>query len=150
MRATMRRQAWVATTICGISFCASAAAATGDEIRMRCALAGQNPALAIIACTALIQSGQQATAKDLFRIFFSRAAAHDAQQQYDRAIEDYDQAIRLDPDNAANAFNARGLDYFRSGNSERAIQDFDQAIRLDPNLAEAFGRRGAAYAGKHE
>lgn len=145
----MRRQAWIATIILGISVSTFAAGQTRDENAMRCALAGNNPDLAIGACTALIRAGQ-ATDTELSPAFFARAAAYDAQQQYDRAIPDYGQAIRLDPNHAASAYSARGLDYFRRGDSARAIQDFDEAIRLDPNFAEAFSRRGAAYGGENE
>ena len=67
--------------------------------------------------------------------------------QYDRAIQDYDQAIRLNP-NWAEAFNNRGRAYSDKGQHDRAIQDLDQAIRLNPNFAEAFYNRGHAYADK--
>ena len=50
----------------------------------------------------------------------------------DRAIEDYDQAIRLNP-NFAEAFYNRGVAYDGKGQPDRAIEDYDQAIRLNPN-----------------
>jgi predicted Zn-dependent protease len=65
----------------------------------------------------------------------------------DRAIQDLDQAIRLDP-NLAWAFNNRGLVYNAKGQYDRAIQDFDQAIKLNPNLAMAFKNRGVSYIAK--
>jgi len=45
---------------------------------------------------------------------------------------DYDQAIRLDP-NDAHTFNNRGNAYAAKKNYARAIADYDQAVRLDPN-----------------
>lgn len=63
------------------------------------------------------------------------------------AIEEYDQAIALDPQ-YAEAYLARGYTYAIMGDLDRAIADFDQAIALDPQLAEAYAKRGTAYAVK--
>jgi tetratricopeptide (TPR) repeat protein len=67
--------------------------------------------------------------------------------QYDRAVEDVDQAIRLKP-SYGEAFTGRGHIYLSKGQPEHAIEDFDHAIALNPNDARAFVGRGAAYAGK--
>ncbi len=48
---------------------------------------------------------------------------------YPRAIEDYDQAIRLSP-GVAVAFYNRGVAYARTQDFDRAIQDYDQATRI--------------------
>ena len=56
-----------------------------------------------------------------------------------RAIEDYDKAIELDP-NDAEAYNDRGSSYHRLGQNERAIEDYDEAIKLDPDNAEAYNK----------
>jgi lipoprotein NlpI len=62
---------------------------------------------------------------------------------YERAIQDFDEAIRLDPKNKT-AFNNRGYVYAAKGQYRRAIQDYDEAIKLDPKLAIAFLNRGHA------
>jgi tetratricopeptide (TPR) repeat protein len=67
-------------------------------------------------------------------------------QMFDRAIQGYDQAIRLNP-NAA-AYIGRGSAYGVKGDLDHAIADFDQAIRLDPKSAKAFLNRGSAYSAK--
>jgi D-alanyl-D-alanine-carboxypeptidase/D-alanyl-D-alanine-endopeptidase len=66
---------------------------------------------------------------------------------YDRAIQNYDEAIRLDP-KSASAFAGRGSAYFDKGNYDHAIQDFNEAIRLNPKSAIAFNGRGASYFAK--
>ena len=66
---------------------------------------------------------------------------------YDRAIADYTQAIRLEPDNAF-AYTSRGVAYAGKGDYDRAIADHTQAIRLNPNFANAYSNRGIAYAYK--
>ena len=65
----------------------------------------------------------------------------------DRAIADYTQAIRLDP-NDAFAYNNRGITYKNKGDYDRAIADYTQALRLDPNDAAVYNNRGVAYADK--
>ena len=55
-------------------------------------------------------------------------------KDYDRAIADYDQAIRLNPNYAA-AYNSRGLAYDDKRDYDRAIADFNKAIKLNPNDA---------------
>jgi len=55
--------------------------------------------------------------------------AYQSKGDYQRAIQDYDEAIRIDPDSAL-AFNNRGSAFQHMGNYARAIQDYDQAIRL--------------------
>jgi tetratricopeptide (TPR) repeat protein len=66
-------------------------------------------------------------------------------KQYQRAIEDYNEAIRLKPD-YANAYLNRGRTYANLNQYQRAIQDYDEAIRLKPDYADAYCNRGIAYA----
>jgi tetratricopeptide (TPR) repeat protein len=57
--------------------------------------------------------------------------------EYDRAIQDFDYAIRLEPE-YATAYIDRGWEYYEMGDVERAILDFSQAIRSDPENAYAY------------
>ena len=66
-----------------------------------------------------------------------------------RAIQDYDQAVRLNPGNPDH-FVSRGVAYDAKGQYDRAIQDYDQAIRLRPGFVLAFVDRGIAYANKDQ
>ena len=61
---------------------------------------------------------------------------------YDKAIKDYDEAIRLDPKDAI-AFIDRGYAWSAKEDYDKAIKDYDEAIRLDPKNAPAFDNRGA-------
>jgi len=54
---------------------------------------------------------------------------------------DYDQAIRLDP-NDAHTFNNRGNAYAAKKNYARAIADYDQAVRPRSNSSATLYRRG--------
>ncbi len=55
------------------------------------------------------------------------------------AIEDFDEAIRLDPQYALAYFN-RGLAYNAIGDVARANADFDRAADLGADLEELRGQ----------
>jgi tetratricopeptide (TPR) repeat protein len=53
--------------------------------------------------------------------------------QYDEAIADYNEAIRLRPQYAKTYFN-RGSAYRKKGQNEQAIADYQKALELSPDL----------------
>src|SRR5579863_1207180 len=65
--------------------------------------------------------------------------------EYDIAIGDFNEAIRLDPKYDAAHCN-RGNAYFDKRDYDRSVSDFDQAIRLAPNNALAWNNRAMVYA----
>jgi tetratricopeptide (TPR) repeat protein len=58
------------------------------------------------------------------------------------ALEDFDVALRLNPDLAV-VYNNRGTTLHELGDVEGALADFDAALCLDPNYADAHGNRAA-------
>jgi tetratricopeptide (TPR) repeat protein len=52
-----------------------------------------------------------------------------SKRQYDRAIKDYDEAVRLDP-NEALYFKNRGNAFRVTGQYDRAIADYRKALTL--------------------
>ena len=66
---------------------------------------------------------------------------------YDLAIENFNEAIKLKPDFAA-AYTNRGLVYRNKRNYDRAIEDHTKAIELNPDYAEAYFNRGNTYTEK--
>jgi tetratricopeptide (TPR) repeat protein len=101
---------------------------------------GEDPGLAIAGCTALIQSGWTST-ENTTNAYSRRGVAYAKMGAYDLAIQDFDQAIELRPNEAA-LFRNRGGTYDYMGEHDRAMQDFDQAIKLDPNDYKSWGARG--------
>ena len=104
------------------------------------------PDLRIGGCTALIQSGR-VSGKILAAVFNNRGAVYYGKKDYDRAIADFSNAIRLDP-NFADAFNNRGLAYYDKNDYDHAIADYSASIRLNPKDASAYRDRGIAYSNK--
>lgn len=62
----------------------------------------------------------------------ARAMLYLVKRDFDSAIHDYDEAIRLDPQ-LAEARKNRGHAWFRKGELSKALIDFNEAIRLDPS-----------------
>lgn len=102
-----------------------------------------SPRLRIDGCTAAIQSAR--TGENMSWAFYNRGIAHMKLSQFDRAIADFDQALKLDPDSTF-ALNNRGAALARKGEYDRAIADFNEAIRLDAQSATSYNNRGTAYA----
>ena len=75
---------------------------------------------------------------------YERGVDYGEQGDYEKAIEEYDEALRLNPE-YANAYASRGGAYMLLGQYERAIQDFDEAIRLNPEYANAYYLRAFTY-----
>ena len=105
-----------------------------------------SPDLIVSGCTAVIQSGKE-RAKDLATAFYNRGNALRNKLEYDRAIADYDQAIKLDSKDY-DFYADRGWAYHQKGDFDRAIEDYSRAIGLDPDNARAFSMRGAAWQRK--
>src|SRR5215470_9783792 len=76
--------------------------------------------------------------------YINSGNAYRTKNDLDRAIADYDEAIRLDPTYAV-AYNGRGVAFRDRKDYDRAIADFSEAARLDPNFALAYSNRGLAY-----
>jgi tetratricopeptide (TPR) repeat protein len=62
-------------------------------------------------------------------------------KDYKGSIADYDQAIRINPNNAV-AYSNRGYARRKLGDNQGAIADYDRAIEIDPKVAFNYGRRG--------
>jgi tetratricopeptide (TPR) repeat protein len=77
--------------------------------------------------------------------FFNIGLANYYLKQYREAVENYRQAIRLDPYNAADAYYALGLVYRDWGRADDEIQAYKQAIRLRPDYTSAYERLGSRY-----
>jgi tetratricopeptide (TPR) repeat protein len=109
-------------------------------------------------CSALIDNAKTEKA-DRVKALIARATAYERKNMIDRAISDYDGALRLDSAQA-DVHNARGELLRRKGDLPKAVADFAAAIKLNPDhaiaranhraLAQEVERQGVlkAVAGK--
>ena len=74
---------------------------------------------------------------------FSLSIAFQQRGEYRQAIENYDGAIELDPQNPV-FYNNRGTTKAALGEFRGAIADLDKAIELNPQYAAAYNNRGGA------
>ena len=84
----------------------------------------------IAGCTALIDGGAVA-AGNIPVVYNNRGIAYRAKGDLDRAIADYSEAIRLDPDYDTAFFN-RGRAYYLKRDYDRAIADYGESLRINP------------------
>ena len=142
MSGNTKRIILLVATVAGFLFASAATAQTRDENADRCK--GDDPDLAIGACTALIQSGQE-TNEGLAIAYNNRGSAYTNKGDYDHALSDLNEAITLNP-NYATAFYNRAIVYNDGKHdTQRAIQDYDQAIQFKPDYDSAYNNRGSAY-----
>lgn len=126
----------------------AAAAAQGQATAdaERCASIADNADLAIQHCTRAIDS-RQFSGEPLARLHFNRGTKWAAKSDFNRAIADYDAAIKLQP-RFVDAYYNRGNAWANQGDPDRAIADYGAAIKLDPKEAAAYGGRAVEWAVK--
>jgi tetratricopeptide (TPR) repeat protein len=59
-------------------------------------------------------------------------------------LRDYDEALRLDPNNA-DAYINRGNAYDALGRSQDALRDYDRAVAVNPNHVLIYLNRAITY-----
>jgi tetratricopeptide (TPR) repeat protein len=81
--------------------------------------------------------------------YFKRGATWHRKGDYDRAISDFTEAIKLEP-NFPSAFDSRGMAWDDKAEYDRAISDYNEAIEIQPEYADAFFNRGLARSHKND
>ena len=76
--------------------------------------------------------------------YIKRGNAYGYIGEHDKAIADYDQAIKLKP-NYAKAYYNRGNAYRDKVDFDKVIADYTKAIELDPDYVDAYYNRGKLY-----
>lgn len=82
------------------------------------------------------------------RAFYKLGNEYYEKGDFDRAIENYDRAVEMDP-SYDKAYYNRGLAYACKEDYDRAISDINKVIALKPEFAEAYHVLGLAYEYKN-
>ncbi len=101
------------------------------------------PEVAIAACTRLIGT-HAVKGPQLVDVYAARAKAYRAQADLDRAIADFNEAIRLDPARPF-LFELRGNAWHAKRDYPHAIADYDRALELNPRLVPAHVSRASVH-----
>ncbi len=114
----------------------------GDADVEACQLKGE-PDRVIAACSRLLarDAVDGVLRRDAFR---SRGVGYYRRGDYDRALADLAESIRLAPGVAGLYGDQANVYYFKRDYS-RAIAGYDKALQLDPNDALAYNNRGCAW-----
>lgn len=95
--------------------------------------------------------------------FYNRGLYFYDSEEYDLALADFSEAIRLRPpakikgvdyskfnadQQKGEAFRQRGRTYFKKGDLDRAIADYTKCLEYEPEKAEAVFDRAIAYKAK--
>ena len=85
----------------------------------------------------------------LASLYSSRALAYENRGEYDLAIADYTEAVKLGSENVER-YVSRGIAYRLKGDFDNAIKDFNKAINLNSNDFHTYNHRGIVYKRKGE
>jgi tetratricopeptide (TPR) repeat protein/serine/threonine protein kinase len=97
------------------------------------------------ATAAVVFTGCILKRPDHAHVYYCRGNAYRKLGQWEKAIADYSEAIKLEPKHAS-AWGGRGAVYCdRLGQPAQAVDDFSEAIKLAPKDAQAWANRGFAY-----
>jgi tetratricopeptide (TPR) repeat protein len=100
------------------------------------------------ACARYIKSGD-ARGKNLAAAYAARALSLANRGEYDRALQEQDQALRLWPD-SANLRRNRGTIYVQKGDYDRSIDDLNEAAALNRKDPITYYWLGYAYYFKQD
>jgi len=97
------------------------------------------------ACDARLATGGLTT-QQLAAIHYQRGLQYSGLRQYDRAIADLSQVIRLVAD-SVDAYSVRAQVHVNAGNLDNAVADYDQVIRLKPD-SDSYTARARVLSAK--
>ena len=108
----------------------------------------KNPGLKVAACTRILSGGNLTNEIRTFG-HHHRGLGFLLQQNFDRAIVEFNEALRADPANI-KSINSRGNAWRGKGELDNAVADYNAAIKLDPNFAYPYNGRATVFYNKGE
>jgi Tfp pilus assembly protein PilF len=130
------------TAVLFLGALSSASAQQGDD---NCGRPG-TPDERIAQCTSIVDS-RRAKPLEVANALRVRGIALRQKGEIDRAIADFDQAIKINPKDA-RFYNSRAIAWRMKNDLDRAFADHDKAIQLDPKRAIFYSERGISFRQK--
>jgi len=140
----MRRLRLVLLAALGMGLSHPAVAQTSDQLLQYCG--DPHPEVRLLACTIIINGGQE-KGQTLADTYTARGTAYSITGDELHAIEDFSQALQLDPSRVL-VLGYRGDAYLARGDYDRAIADFSRAVQFDPDYTDGLYGRASAYRSK--
>jgi len=101
------------------------------------------PPVAIQACTELLDRNTVDGHERCYPLL-NRAKAYFAQGDKQRALDDFNTAVKIAP-KYAKPYYYRGVFYATQTDLDAALRDFDTALSIDPKLVSALRQRAIIY-----
>lgn len=95
-------------------------------------------------CNEIIDGGK-ASGADLAKVYYYRGNARLAHSDFADAIEDYNRAIELAPDDASALHERCFARAILGSDLDEALSDCNESLRIRPNDAESLGGRGFVH-----
>jgi tetratricopeptide (TPR) repeat protein len=82
--------------------------------------------------------------KDLIRLLIMRGSALDETGNYELALKDFEEALKINPDNSQVLMN-KGISLHKLGAFAEALGEYNKAIKLSPKFGAAYVNRGSLH-----
>jgi tetratricopeptide (TPR) repeat protein len=76
--------------------------------------------------------------------YIDQGIKHSQSGRYDQALQAFDQALKLKPNDPA-LITFKGIVYYAKGQNDKAMKEFEAAIKLNPSFGRAYYQRGMIY-----
>jgi len=86
---------------------------------------------------------------NVVNVYFQRAVDYQIKGNFHKAIKNYKDAIKLEP-NSAEAYANMGVAYQNNGDLNSAIDSYKMAIKIKPDDSDAYSNMGVALKAKGE
>ncbi len=139
----MRRRLGPLVAILVGALSATGALEAAENAGAKACLTDPSPDKRITSCSKLIEAHPKQDSSIAW-IFAQRGNAYFVKGQVDKAIQDYDSAVALDPTNDTALAN-RGIAHLTQGKADLAMNDYTAALRANPKNANSYNLRGLLY-----